>query len=70
MMPLTLAGLNEENVIKRIGGGNETKRHLENLGFLPGSTVSIVTKNRGNIIVSIKDCRIAISEELAKKIMI
>ena len=70
MMPLTLASLNEENVIRKIGGGNETKRHLENLGFVPGSVISIVTKNKGNIIVNVKESRIAISEELAKKIMI
>ena len=44
MMPLTYANIGEENVIKRIGGANETKRHLENLGFVPGSKVSIVNK--------------------------
>lgn len=70
MMPLTFANLNEENTIKRIGGSSETKHHLENLGFLPGNSVSLVTKNNGNVIVCIKDCRVAISEELAKKIMI
>lgn len=70
MMPLTLANMNEDNMIRKIGGSSETKRHLENLGFMPGSLVSIVTKNKGNIIVNIKDSRVAISEELAKKIMI
>ena len=70
MMPLTYANIGEENVIKRIGGANETKRHLENLGFVPGSKVSIVNKMNQNVIVSIKDTRIAISEELAQKIMI
>ena len=69
-MPLTFADLNKENIIKKVGGGNETKRHLENLGFVPGSSVSIITKNNGNLIVNIKDSRVAISEELAKKIMI
>lgn len=70
MMPLTFADLNKENIIIKVGGGNETKRHLENLGFVPGSCISVITKNKGNIIVSIKDSRVAISEELAKKIMI
>lgn len=69
-MPLTFAELNKENIIIKVGGGNETKRHLENLGFVPGCPISIVTKNKGNIIVNIKDSRVAISEELAKKIMI
>ena len=55
MMPLTFADLNKENIIKKVGGGNETKRHLENLGFVPGSSVSIITKNNGNLIVNIKD---------------
>lgn len=70
MMPLTFADLNKENIIVKVGGGNETKRHLENLGFVPGSCISVITKNKGNIIVNIKDSRVAISEELAKKIMI
>lgn len=70
MMPLTFADLNKENIIIKVGGGNETKRHLENLGFVPGSCISVITKNKGNIIVNIKDSRVAISEELAKKIMI
>jgi len=70
MMPLTLANLNEDNTIKRIGGNNETKRHLENLGFIPGSCISLIARSNGNVIVSIKDSRIAISEELAKKIMV
>ena len=69
-MPLIFAGLNEKNVVKKVGGGSEMKRHLENLGFVPGSLVSIITKNNGNIIVSVKDSRVAISEELAKKIII
>ncbi|WP_315968809.1 FeoA family protein [Candidatus Stoquefichus massiliensis] len=69
-MPLIFAELNEENIVKKIGGNNETKHHLENLGFVPGSLVSVVTKNNGNIIVSVKDSRVAMSKELAKKIMI
>ena len=70
MMPLTLVDVDEDNIIKKIGGKPEVKKHLENLGFVPGSSVSIITKNNGNLIVNIKDSRVAISEELAKKIMI
>ena len=70
MMPLLFAGLNEENTIRKVGGATETKHHLENLGFVPGSKVRVVNKNLGNIIVDIKDTRVAVSEELAKKIMI
>ncbi len=70
MMPLTYANIGEENIIKRIGGANETKHHLKNLGFVPGSKISIVNRINKNVIVNIKDTRIAISEELAQKIMI
>lgn len=70
MMPLLLANIDEENVIKKVGGANETKRHLENLGFVPGSSVRVINKSNGNIIVNIKDTRIAISKELAKKIIV
>lgn len=70
MMPLTYANIGEENIIKRIGGANETKHHLKNLGFVSGSKISIVNRINKNVIVNIKDTRIAISEELAQKIMI
>lgn len=70
MMPLSFANINEENIIKKVGGSIETKRHLENLGFVPGSSISIISKSCGNIIVNIKDTRVAINEDLAKKIMI
>ncbi len=70
MMPLTLASIGEVNVIKRIGGSPEIKKHLENLGFVAGSNVSLVSAFAGNVIVNIKDSRIAISKEMAQKIMI
>ena len=70
MMPLTLADTGEENVILRIGGSPEVKKHLEDLGFVAGGTVSIVTTMGGNVIVKVKEARIAISEEMARKIMI
>ena len=70
MMPLNLASLNEENIIKKIGGKQEVKLHLQNLGFVVGSPVRVVSKLDGNIIVSVKDARIAISKEMASKIFI
>lgn len=70
MMPLSLAGVGEQNTIKRIGGSPEVKQHLENLGFVVGSTVTIVNTLGGNVIVNVKDARVAVSEEMARKIMI
>lgn len=70
MMPLLFANIDEENVIKKVGGTAETKHHLENLGFVPGSSIRVINKSNGNIIVNIKDTRVAISKELAKKIMV
>lgn len=70
MMPLALANIGEENIIKKIGGKPEVKQHLENLGFVVGGTVKIVNTMGGNVIVNVKDSRIAISKEMAQKIMI
>lgn len=70
MMPLALANVGEENTIKKIGGSPEVKKHLENLGFVVGGNVMIITMLRGNVIVNIKESRVAISEEMARKIMI
>lgn len=70
MMPLIFANINESNIIKKVGGNSETKRHLENLGFVPGTSISLITRMNGNVIVNIKGSRIAISEELARKIMV
>mgnify|MGYP002275743850 FL=1 len=69
-MPLALADIGEENIIKKIGGSPEVKKHLENLGFVVGGTVSIVTSLGGNVIVNVKESRVAISEEMARKIMV
>ena len=69
-MPLVLAGVGEENIIKKIGGTPEVKKHLENLGFVVGGSVTIVTTLGGNLIVNVKEARVAISEEMARKIMI
>ncbi|MBP5279227.1 MAG: ferrous iron transport protein A [Erysipelotrichaceae bacterium] len=70
MMPLTYAQAGEENVIRRIGGRPDTKKHLEDLGFVVGSVVCIVSKINDNVIVNVKDTRIAISSEMATKIYI
>ena len=70
MMPLALANVGEENIIKRIGGNPEMKQHLEDLGFHIGGTVTVITSLGGNVIVNVKDTRIAISNEMARKIMV
>ena len=69
-MPLYLANAGEENIIRRIGGSNEMKKHLEDLGFVVGSAVTVVSSIAGNLIVNVKESRIAISREIAMKIMI
>jgi ferrous iron transport protein A len=70
MMPLALANVNETNIIKKVGGLPETKKHLENLGFAAGGEVTVVNTVDGNLIVNVKDARVAISRELAQKIMV
>ncbi len=70
MMPLALANTGEKNTIKKIGGSPEVKKHLENLGFVVGGSVTVITALGGNVIVNVKDARVAISEEMARKIMI
>ena len=70
MMPLTLAKVGEVNIIKRIGGKQDVRAHLENLGFVAGGRVSIVNTIGGNVIVNVKESRIAISKEMAQKIMV
>lgn len=69
-MPLSLAGLNNEVTIRKINGNEEIKHHLGNLGFVVGAVVSIVNELDGNVIVSIKDSRIAISKSMAAKILV
>ena len=70
MMPLLLANVGEENVIKKIGGSPEVKQQLENLGFVVGGNVTIVNTMGGNLIVNVKETRVAVSREMAQKIMI
>ena len=70
MMPLPLANVGEEYLIRKVGGSPEVKKHLENLGFVVGGNVMIVNKLGGNVIVNVKEARVAISEEMAQKIMV
>lgn len=69
-MPLTMARTGECNAIKRVGGREDTRRFLENLGFVVGSDVTLVSQMGGNVIVHVKESRVAISREMANKIMI
>ena len=70
MMPLILADASEENIIKKIGGSPEVKKHLEDLGFVVGGTVTIISQIAGNLIVNVKESRVAISHEMAGKIYV
>lgn len=69
-MPLALANRGEANIIKKIGGTPEVKKHLENLGFVVGGDVTVVNSLGGNLIVNIKESRVALSREMAQKIMV
>ena len=70
MIPLDLAVVGEENIIRRVGGNPETKKHLEDMGFIAGSAVTVISTINGNLIVKIKESRVAISKEMAAKIMV
>lgn len=69
-MPLAMAKTGEENSIKKVGGRDETRQFLSKLGLIPGTRVTVITENSGNMIVSVKESRVAISREMARKIMI
>ena len=70
MMPLTMAKEGEENIIKKVGGKEETRKFLENLGFVAGGSITVISSTGGNIIVNVKDSRVAIGKDMANKIMI
>ena len=70
MMPLTMANAGKENIIKKVGGKEDTRRFLENLGFVVGAAVTVISQVGGNIIVNIKDSRVAIGKDMANKIMV
>ena len=70
MMPLSMIEAGEPNVIKKVGGREETRRFLENLGFVVGGTVTVISETDGNMIVNVKDSRVAIGKDMANKIMV
>lgn len=70
MLPLTLANVGEEQMIHKVGGSPEVKKHLEDMGFVAGGLVTVVSSLNGNVIVKVKEARVAISEEMARKIMV
>ncbi len=70
MMPLSMVKSGEANVIRRIGGKEETKRFLENLGFVIGGNVEVISETSGNLIVNVKQSRVAIGKDMANKIMV
>lgn len=69
-MPLTMVKEGTVTSIVRIGGKEEVRRHLENMGFVPGASITVVSVNNGNVIVNVKEARVAISKEMANKIMV
>ena len=70
MMPLVFADVGEEQIIKRVGGSQEMRQHLADLGFVPGGGVTVVSTIGGNVIVKVKESRVAISREMAQRIMV
>ncbi len=70
MLPLTMANQGEPVTIKKIGGKQETKKFLETLGFVVGGTITVVSEINGNMIVNVKDSRVAIGKDMANKIMV
>ena len=70
MMPITFAEAGEEHIIERVTGKPEVKKHLEDMGFVAGTPVMVINTVGGNVIIKVKECRVAISQEMAQKIMI
>ncbi len=69
-MPLTMVKIGEPNVIKKVGGKEDTRRFLENLGFVSGGTVTVISEIGGNMIVNVKDSKVAIGKDIANKILV
>ena len=69
-MPLSIASIGEQFLIKKINGKEDVRRFLENLGFVAGAQVSVISEIAGNVIVQVKDSRVAISKEMAQKIIV
>lgn len=69
-MPLSYADVGAEQIIRKVGGSPDVKKHLEDLGFVVGSSVTLISQNGGNLIIKVKESRIALSSEMAQKIMV
>ena len=69
-MPLVFADVGEEQIIRKVGGSQEMRQHLADMGFVPGGGVTVVSTIGGNVIVKVKESRVAISKEMAQKIMV
>ena len=69
-MPLTMANAGESNIIKKVGGNPGTRKFLESLGFVAGGTVTVISENSGNVIVNVKESMVAVSKEMANKIIV
>ena len=70
MMPLTLAGIGEKNVIGRVGGNEDTRRFLGNLGIITGAEITVISAIGGNVIVNVKDSRVALNADMARHILV
>ena len=70
MMPIVVADMGEELIVKRVGGKPDVRLHLGNLGIVPGGTVTLINVNEGNVILKVKESRIALNKEMAMKIMV
>ncbi len=70
MMPLIFAQIGQENIIRKVGGNAQTKKHLEDMGFVAGGNVTVISEIGGNLIVNVKESRVAIGREMAGKIMV
>ena len=70
MMPLSMVKEGEHNLIKKVGGKEETRKFLEKLGFVTGGTVTVISRTNGNLIVNVKESRVAIGRDMANKIMV
>ncbi len=70
IMPLSMVSIGEKSIIKKVGGKEETRKFLENLGFVTGGTITVVSSMSGNIIVNVKDSRVAMGKDMANKIYV
>ncbi|MBR6237435.1 MAG: ferrous iron transport protein A [Lachnospiraceae bacterium] len=70
MIPLSMADQGEDMIVRKVGGKPEVRQHLENLGFVVGSNIQLISELDGNVIVNVKESRIAISKEMAMKIYV